>query len=153
MQINDNANRNLYASSAGFCAAACLLAVVSAGCGGQSSAGPDRPVTVWTGSVSVDGEPIEIGTIRFVPLGSGGQASPTQAQIVDGKYEIADVPLGKVLVTFSACREKGGTQQAEEHGRMSLPVIESIIPRKYNDGIEVEIGAETKVHDFALTSD
>ena len=117
------------------------LAVLSlAGCGGHKYQG-----TSLSGSVTVGGQPIEKGTISFVPTGDGPVVS---APITNGSYTTEErVPVGKVRVTFIAIKETGATKT--EGGR-TLPETVSLIPDKYKDGIEKDITASDTKLDFAL---
>lgn len=63
-----------------------LVAALAAGCGG-SEEGPVRAAV--RGQVSLDGQPLESGMIRFVPAeGTTGPAAV--AAIVDGHFELTD---------------------------------------------------------------
>ena len=98
--------------------------------------------------MTLDGKPIAEGTISFLPQGSG-QASPASAEIADGRYEARAVPLGKVLVQITATQQTGRmiTGSGEP-----VPEILSIIPRKYAEGISIEVTGDNATQDFPLTS-
>ncbi len=57
-----------------------------AGCG-------ERPAAEVTGTVTLDGEPIEMGTIVFAPAGGG---SPVGGQIRNGRYRLVAPQLPAV---------------------------------------------------------
>ena len=118
----------------------CLIAglvILASGCG---KSGP--PTSRVEGSVTLDGKPLEKGTISFVCLENdrGGSAA---GKIVAGKYDVADVPRGKVRVGFHAVRSTG--RMTSIPGGPPMPEIINVIPEKYRMGVEVEV-AEPNVH-------
>ena len=118
-----------------------LLAV--AGCGGLG-----YPVSTVEGTITVDGAPIEAGTVSFSPLESNtGQA--ISAQIHAGKYRSEKVPRGKSLVIISAFKDVG--EKHVEFG-ITYPKLKNMIPEKYAAGIELNVDAPKLTHDFELVS-
>ena len=70
---------------------AILLSLLAAGCGGEVEGPLRAPVS---GTVNVDGRPLESGVIRFIPDGAAG--GPAAAAVISGgKYELtgADGPV------------------------------------------------------------
>ena len=67
------------------------------GCSGK----PTVPRATLTGTVKVDGQPVDAGTIQFVP-GSAGNGAGVSAEIVAGNYTVANEPIGKVHVVIIA---------------------------------------------------
>jgi hypothetical protein len=122
-----------------------LAVVLVAGCG---DSGPSFPVANLAGSVSIDGAPVAQGNINFIPTGPQ-QAPATMAKIVDGRYDARNVPLGTVLVRFSAGRETG--EMNTEHDA-PFPIVENLIPEAYWDGIEVDVTGDDPQRDFDLRS-
>lgn len=124
------------------------LAIVCAtlatcGCGGSG-----RPEAELTGTITVNGQPLETGRIVFRPATSGsgnGGNAPVQA----GRYRLSAVPLGTIVFTFSGSRLTGKTIPGP--GGAPEPERISVIPRKVLDeGVEREIAA-SGVQDFALS--
>lgn len=124
-------------------AAAWLVAV--AGCG---SSGP--PLGRVSGTVTLDGKPLEGARIVFQPLeGDSPSTARTQA---DGRYELIylrdhkGATIGKHEVTISTFRQLSGT---EGSGRTEIP---ERVPARYNDATQlvrqVEPGSTT--FDFEL---
>jgi hypothetical protein len=141
-------SRAVYAWGRGGLAAAWVAVMLAAaGCG---SGGPTKPTGHLEGAVTLDGQPIIRGTISFFPQ-QKGQAQPSKAQIVDGHYKAEGVPLGKVLVRISATKETG-KEIAIPHSNEKYAETVSIIPPKYRSGISLQISADTKTHDFQLSS-
>lgn len=130
----------------------CMALVLLAGCGGISDA-PDRRVV--TGTVTLDGTPLEGGVIRFRPQPEGPIAA---GKIRDGKYEVTNkggVPLGKQRVEI-----KGAPILPANTSGMSLGQIDAAtkpaipIPDKYHKNSEleadIEAGSEPQVLNFEL---
>ena len=120
----------------------CTLLILSglAGCSGA----PDAPQLVAvSGVVTVDGEPVEQGTIAFVSA-NGGRTAVTQ--IVNGKYSLSrsEGPLpGNQKVTIQAYRKTGKVLQItktlprapdEAHlpTQTEVEETEQILPERYN---------------------
>lgn len=114
--------------------------------------GPRRqPVT---GLVTMDGKPLQEGSILFTPLGDGSTAG---CSITDGKYELTteNGPIaGRYSVAIKAWKQSGAAYVDEATGETESGLV-SIIPKRYNDNTELaaEISAEgeNKI-DFELTS-
>jgi len=113
------------------------------GCGGSR-----YPVSTVEGSVSVDGSPIPSGTVNFTPLESGAGLA-TSAEIRAGKYHTDKAPRGKSLVHISAMTDTG--EKHVEFG-ISYPKLKSLVPEKYQGGIELNVDAAKIMHDFELSS-
>ncbi|MCX7427113.1 MAG: hypothetical protein NTW96_15995 [Planctomycetia bacterium] len=128
--------------------AVCMVALVTmAGCG---AGGSDKPSTRLEGAVTLDRRPIAKGTIDFLPQ-QKGQAAPVTAQIVDGRYKVEGVPLGKVLARIKAGKETG-REIAIPHSEEKYREEVSLIPLKYAQGISLEVTEDAGTRDFELTS-
>ncbi|MFG0262301.1 MAG: hypothetical protein ACF788_07915 [Novipirellula sp. JB048] len=96
-----------------------LFAFTSAlwiGCGGRLSDDPPRVVVF--GTVTYDGEPIQSGEIRFVPL-EGTQAPTAGGLITDGKYRIdqkGGVPVGDFIVRIMGYQSLAASDSDEIPG-------------------------------------
>ncbi len=120
------------------------------GCGGID----DAPVRrIVTGNVLYQNQPVEKGTIRFIPQPSGPVAA---AQIIDGIYRVENkggVPLGEHRVEIRS--SAGGTELVEAEvmpDKNAVPI--TMIPQKYNDNSNlnavVESGEGALELDFTL---
>jgi hypothetical protein len=127
-----------------------LIAVIGflalSGCGGGSGA-------AISGSVSLDGAPLDEATITFVPE-DGGQRQAAWAPVVGGKYAIdssSGLGSGKFRVEIRAVRSSGDKANPNEP---TLMTAKDIVPAKYNDKSEltVEIKPGKNSADFAVTS-
>lgn len=113
------------------------------GCGG-----PGYPSVRLEGAVTVDGQPVEAGTISFTPL-QPGRGAGVSATIAAGRYAAGNVPQGKVRVDFQATKETGRT--VEQFGK-PYPETVNVIPERCAAGMEIEVGTGDAKRDFNLTT-
>lgn len=118
------------------------------GCGAGNA--PERASI--QGQVTFDGEPVEEGSIQFVPE-QGVVGKPVATQISQGKYELSGdkgPAVGKNKVVIQATR-KTGKQVKDIMGEM-VEERESYIPPKYNEQSElfIEIKSGSNTEDFSL---
>lgn len=120
------------------------------GCGGGSSSPPLYKVT---GTVSLDGKPLEKGRIQFRIAQDNGRAFATD--IVDGKYEM-ETEAGKMNVEITASRPVPGKMEpGPSPDEPPVPVMEMYIPKKYNSQTTLTADVEAKEENtipFELTS-
>lgn len=83
-----------------------------------------------TGSVTWQGEPVQIGEIIFSPLNKS--VAPAGGRIRDGAYKLVARP-GKVRVQIQAVRKTG-----KRDPREGFEITELYIPRRFNDDSELE---------------
>jgi len=123
----------------------CFVAI--AGC--SPEAGPQLPPTYKViGAVTLDGEPVQEGSIVFESeedLAAGHP--PGTADIKGGKYE-ANVSAGKKKVSIMAEKEIGPPDET------GVAPTEEIIPAKYNENttLECEVKKGENKFDFELES-
>jgi hypothetical protein len=123
-----------------------LAVFVLPGCQ-RASKGP--PTVRLKGSVTLDGMPIEDGSLIFLPQNKG-QATPAAATIADGKYKADAVPMGRVLVRFSAQKSTG--RKIRIPGSDSYEELIDVIPAKYALGISLVVSEENLNQNFELTT-
>src|SRR5688572_26948838 len=82
-----------------------LGALLLAGCGEERESA-SFPSASFKGKVSIDGKPVEKGSIEFFPEG-GSAGQPMGYDIVNGEYDAPVVPLGQVRVQFNVPHETG----------------------------------------------
>lgn len=119
-----------------------LLVLPMVGCGGKSLRGV-------SGKVTLNGEPVESGSIQFLPTGEG---TPEGGDIVNGEYS-ANVSLGEMKVKIFASRpHPTKTEPGPEPGGPEVPVLVDYIPKKYNEktGLIVTIKGGGETHNFEL---
>ncbi|MBN2295535.1 MAG: carboxypeptidase regulatory-like domain-containing protein [Pirellulales bacterium] len=112
-----------------------LAAVPLAGCSG----GDGRKEL--SGTVTVDGQPLESGSINFRPT-AGTKANSSGSTIVNGEFEIgADkgLPVGKYKVTVQAFKKSGRMVQDPQMGE-----IPETVPISFMEAgtLEAEITAD-----------
>lgn len=108
-----------------FLACVALLAVSATGCGRSDSLNAGAV----EGTVTLDGVPLEEGTISFTPT-AGTVGPAAYGGIINGKYAIAAAPRGPVLgkhkVQIEAYRDLG------EKSNDGTPIKEQVVPEQYN---------------------
>ncbi len=133
----------------------CLALVVLAGCG----RGGALPTAVVHGTVTCDGEPAEMGEIRFVPI--EGTPGPLSAGTIrDGQYRIdarGGVPLGRHRVEIVAQRLTG--RQVEGFTGTEPGMIDETVPlgppeyRGEQSPLAVEVSQSDRQFDFELPAE
>jgi hypothetical protein len=116
------------------------------GCGGDTP-----PLGQVTGTVTLDGKPVDAAAIQFEPVSSG---LPTAFGRTDsaGKYELwysrgnKGASLGDALVRINTFQDAG-----EDSGQKKRP---ESIPSKYNlkTDLKVEVKRGAQTHNFDLKS-
>ena len=126
------------------CALICVI-VVLAGCGKTSDKG-----TV-TGNVTLDGQPIKTGLIRFMPV--DGKTTTADSVITDGKFN-ASVPPGDKKVLISAQKVTGQRRVYETPDSPMTDVVQEQVPVRYNaqTTLTYSVTAGSQQKDFELTS-
>ena len=116
-----------------FAIGAVFVLVLSVGCG------PGSDMGYVTGVVTVDGEPLENGTVSFYPVGKRASVSGTKK---DGSYELVytrekmGAVIGEHKVTIVQEREyappiQGGNADADAEAEPTFKKVK--IPRKYGN--------------------
>ena len=122
-----------------------LCSVLVAGCAKKSNRSTVK------GNVTLDGQPLKTGIIRFVP--ADGQTSTADSRIVDGKFSV-NVPPGDKRISISAQKVIGKKKAQDMPESPMIDIVEEILPAKYNVRTEltltVDAGSQEK--DFDLKS-
>lgn len=110
--------------------------------------GSDGLVSV-TGTVKVDGQPVEQGGITFEP--ADGKSQTTGATITSGVYS-ARVATGKMKVRINAPKVVGKRKAYDTPDSPELPITQDL-PAKYNTATELvrDISKDEKI-DFDLST-
>lgn len=109
---------------------------------------PSVPGAHLAGTITIDGQPVDEGTIAFTPRGSArGQA--VGGPIRSGHYDCEYVPLGESLVQIYALKPTG--KMVEAMGSM-IPEMKDIVPEKDRNGIKIEIQQDNLNQNFSLTN-
>lgn len=124
------------------------LIITLLGCGGP------RQVAV-EGDVTFDGQPIEEGSISFIPE-AGTESRKASAAIIKGSYRVLaeNGPLpGKFKIEISWMKKTGKKLASADPG-MTADETKEVIPAKYNTASTLirDIGTGENRLDFKLES-
>jgi hypothetical protein len=86
-----------------------VLFVCLAGCGAK--------VASVSGRVTYENQPIEKGTINFMP--ADGVGSIAGGEVSGGKYQVAKIPPGKKIVEITAVKDVPFARSSEEMAKMA----------------------------------
>lgn len=128
-------------------AGCCLVAaLVLSGCDGKPG------MATVAGTVTLDGKPVPVGSILFVPV--DGQSPTAGGSIQNGRYSV-QVPLGRMKVSLSVPKVVGKKKIYPTPNSPEMPITEEALPAKYNEqtDLQVDVNARTKRQDFVLLSD
>ena len=121
-----------------------LLSAILVGCG-------KSPITV-SGKVTLDGNPVERGTITFEPQDK--QTANAGGAITQGAYTVKDIPPGKKLVRITGLKVTGERLSiATDPNSKKIEDTVPIVPARYNDQSDLvrDVTASTTL-DFDLKS-
>jgi len=104
--------------------------IALAGCGEDS----DLPRV--SGTVSVDGQPVEKGSISFIPV--DGQGPTTGAEIVTGKYA-STAPRGESKVEIRVPKVVGQKKLYDTPDSPVQNILAEVLPDKYNEKTELRV--------------
>ncbi len=130
------------------------ILLLVAGCGGSDS--NTEGLAAVEGEITFDGQPLERGTVLFIPVGGAGRK--TGGTIESGWYYIPETKgpnLGKYRVevySYGPGAGVGEDQGLAEEGEEGQGSVKQRIPTAYNkkSTLQVEITAGTNRHDFSL---
>jgi hypothetical protein len=92
-----------------------------------------------SGTVKVDGEPVETGSILFVP--ADGKGSTAGGKIEKGQYSVK-VPLGSMKVAISAPRVVGKKKLYPTADSREVTLTKESLPERYSDEKQTELKLE-----------
>lgn len=120
-------------------------------CGAQAGCSADTKRGTVSGTVTLDGQPLKSGTIRFVP--ADGQTATADGAITDGKYS-ATVPPGEKRVSVSAPKVIGKKRVYDTPDSPQVDIVEELLPARYNlqSKLTFTVTAGQQSHDVELTS-
>jgi hypothetical protein len=109
----------------------------------------DGKTALVSGTVAIDGTPVEAGTMLFVPV--DGQTPTAGGPIKDGRYSVR-LPITTMKVSISVPRVVGRKKIYDTPNSPEMPITEEALPARYNEETElkIEVKAGTNVQDFAL---
>ena len=121
-----------------------LLAATSAGCSGDG-------LHSISGSVTLEGQMLENGTIEFLPADGRG---PTAGAIIErGRYSVRMAPGPKTVRIHGFKKVGQGPAAPGDPTSPMIDVNQQIVPAKYNthSGLHCEVTSDKLAYDFALT--
>jgi hypothetical protein len=113
--------------------AVCLVFAGTAGCS------PDSGKGTVTGTVTLDGQPLKSGLIRFIP--ADGRTPTAEATITDGEFS-AQVPLGEKRISISAPKVVGKRKAYETPDSPTVDIVEELLPARYNVASELTLNVK-----------
>jgi hypothetical protein len=125
--------------------AICASVILAVGCGGDSLG--RQPLS---GKVSVNGAPLERGTVNFQPIDKGIGSG---ARIEGGKYAIArkdGLPAGKYRVVINAPTPGSAPAASDAPPGEPPPPPQELIPEEWNTKSEhtIDISSGKNEHNF-----
>ena len=112
-----------------------LMAV--SGCGGE-------PKAIVSGTVTLDGVPIENGTISFYPTGRAGQTAGVG--IEKGKYKV-ESSVGEMTVQISATKVIGKFKAYDTPESPVLDKVAEMIPAEYNSASKLKASFKAGINE------
>lgn len=94
-----------------------IVAIALLACVGGCFGGGGPPSGSVTGKVTIDGQPLTGGSIRFHPASAEAKSKASGGVIgPDGSYSVPDAPLGACKVTVDTGLAKGAAPKNEPKG-------------------------------------
>ncbi len=122
-----------------------LLLVVQPGCRGSDG------MSGVSGTVTLDGKPLESGAISFIPV--DGQSTTAGGEIKQGHYSV-QVPPAAMKVSISSPKVVGKKKLYDTPDSPEMEVTQEAVPARYNEQTELKIDVKsgTNKQDFDLQS-
>lgn len=123
------------------------LLVTLAGCGS------DNGLITISGTVTLDGQPIENGSISLMPVSGNGIAGG--GSIENGRYT-AESSAGEMAVQINAIVEVRKENPTAEEVERGLDIDrQQILPAEYNrqSVLRIDVSRDNRTHNFSLNSD
>lgn len=137
---SDCGGRLTLGSRCGRAASLAAIVLVATGCGTVVR----DDTAALAGRVTIDGKPVALGGIQFMPLEKG---RPAFAEVRDGVYA-ARVPKGRIRAIFSSRRETGRQVQVYS---TTMPEVIDVLPASLREGIEITVEGDDPSRDFTLS--
>jgi len=103
------------------------------------------------GTVTLDGQPLKEGTVRFVPV--DGQSQTSSAVVKDGQFTAA-VSLGEMKVEFSAPKVTGKRKMYDTPDSPVVDDVAELIPERFNvrSDLKISVKSGSQSETFPLKS-
>lgn len=118
-------------------AAGVVVLGLTVGCGG-----PERAKV--SGTVTLDGKPLETGTISFYPVANSGQTAGGGIQ--NGQYTLEASP-GEMTVLISANKVVGKQKMYDTPDSPTVDKVVELIPERYNKTSELKVTLKAGVNE------
>jgi hypothetical protein len=92
-----------------------------------------------SGTVTLDGQPLKSGTIRFDAV--DGRTAAADASITDGKFS-ANISPGDKRVSITSPKVIGKKKMYDTPDSPVVDVTEELIPRRYNAATELTLAVK-----------
>jgi hypothetical protein len=121
------------------CALARVVALiaVTGGCGDTNKA-------KVSGAVTLDGVPVENGSIQFYPTGKTGQTAG--GGVEKGSYQL-EASVGEMTVTINASKVVGKHKMYDTPASPVVDKVAEIIPAKYNSTSRLKVTLKAGVNE------
>jgi hypothetical protein len=122
-----------------------ILLASAFGCSSSSDSGKVQ------GSVTLDGQPVEVGVIRFASVDGSGQ--PVEATVAAGRFELAVSP-GEKRVEIRAPKVTGKRKMYDTPDSPTVDIVAELLPERYNVDSELKmtVDGSEQTQDFELKS-
>ena len=131
----------------------CCLCLAAAGCESRSYEGPQR--LPLSGKVTVDGQPLDGGTISFIPQNSDQRLSG--GPILDGAYAVTEemgANSGPYKVEIHWHKKTGKKYRDADSGDMYDERKEGLPPRYHSQSeLTAQVSADKTTFDFDVKSE
>jgi len=117
------------------------------GCGGPQGTAANIPTARLEGAVTLDGKPLDGGSVQFVPQGQP-DAPITDATILGGRYVAPKVPIGKHLAIVKMTPPDPPAVVSSDY----RPPETAAIPDRYKAGVPIEVKEDKADLDIAMSS-
>jgi hypothetical protein len=111
----------------------------------------DSRLATVTGTITVDGRPLEKGSISFFP--ADGKGPTAGSDVKDGKYTATKVAVGTVKVQIRYAKKVGEKPLYDTPNSPVRPLFKEALPAKFNDKteltLEVKPGTNEKQWDLS----
>ncbi len=118
-----------------------LLCAPFVGCSSSTTHGTVQ------GTVTLDGQPLREGVVRFVPL--NGSSQTASAAIEEGEFT-ATVPTGLARIECSAPMVTGKQKMYDTADSPEVDIVGELLPERYNVRSELQLEVHAGKQDYAL---
>ena len=101
--------------------------------------GPESKMAILSGTVTIDGQPAETGSISFIPV--DGMTQTAGASIENGKFT-SEVPIGESKVEIRVPKVVGKQKLYDTPDSPEQEIMAEVLPAKYNEATELRFTAD-----------